>query len=67
MALATQLDFYIYQMKAVTAFLQGDLPGEEIFMEQPEGFVDKKAPRKVYQLQKVLYGLKTSVEYKAGC
>ncbi|KXJ71623.1 hypothetical protein RP20_CCG020139 [Aedes albopictus] len=49
---------HIHQMDAVTAFLQGDLSGEEIYMEQPEGFFDKKDPKKVCRLSKALYGLK---------
>lgn len=58
LGLAAQMDLRIYQMDAVTAFLQGDLTEEEIFMEQPEGFVDKKDPKKVCRLRKALYGLK---------
>lgn len=45
-------------MDAVTAFLQGKLADEVIFMEQPEGFVQN--PKKVCRLKKALYGLKQS-------
>lgn len=32
LALAAQLDLLVYQMDAVTAFLQGDLDDEEIYI-----------------------------------
>ena len=40
-----------------TAFLNGqsDL---ELYVEQPEGFVDQRYPNKVLRLNKSLYGLK---------
>jgi hypothetical protein len=40
-----------------TAFLYGDLD-EEIYMQQPEGFVVKGSESKVYKLKKAIYGLK---------
>ncbi|GJT27476.1 retrotransposon protein, putative, ty1-copia subclass [Tanacetum coccineum] len=40
-----------------TAFLNGYLD-EDIYMVQPEGFVDPKHPRKVCMLQRSIYGLK---------
>ncbi|GKG20361.1 retrovirus-related pol polyprotein from transposon TNT 1-94 [Tanacetum coccineum] len=40
-----------------TAFLNGPLK-EEVYVAQPEGFVDPDHPEKVYLLRKVLYGLK---------
>ena len=58
MSLAAKLDLKVHQMDAVTAFLQGDLGEEEIYMEQPEGFTDSGAPTKVCKLRKALYGLK---------
>nr|GEY70994.1 reverse transcriptase [Tanacetum cinerariifolium] len=39
-----------------TAFLNGYLD-EEIYMVQPEGFVDPNHPGKVYKLQRSIYGL----------
>ncbi|GKF41508.1 retrotransposon protein, putative, ty1-copia subclass, partial [Tanacetum coccineum] len=44
-------------MDVKTAFLNGHLD-EEIYMVQPEGFVDPKHPRKVCKLQRSIYGLK---------
>lgn len=40
--------------------LQGDLSEKDIFMEQPEGFAEPRAPKKVCRLRKALYGLKQS-------
>ena len=40
-----------------TAFLHGSLD-EEIYMEQPEGFVEKESEDKVFRLLKAIYGLK---------
>ena len=47
----------IHQMDVKTAFLNGDLD-EEIYMEQPEGFIVLGQEKKVCQLVKSLYGLK---------
>ncbi|KAL9444243.1 hypothetical protein AB3S75_017429 [Citrus x aurantiifolia] len=55
LALAAQKQWKIYQLDVKSAFLNGYLD-EEIFVEQPEGFVAD--PKKVYLLKKALYGLK---------
>nr|GFA25383.1 hypothetical protein [Tanacetum cinerariifolium] len=47
----------IYQMDVKTTFLNGELK-EEVYVRQPEGFVDPDHPTHVYRLKKALYGLK---------
>nr|GFD13548.1 retrovirus-related Pol polyprotein from transposon TNT 1-94 [Tanacetum cinerariifolium] len=42
---------------APTAFLNGNLR-EEVYVSQPNGFVDADNPNHVYKLKKALYGLK---------
>nr|GFB09492.1 putative LRR receptor-like protein kinase [Tanacetum cinerariifolium] len=49
--------FIVYQMDVKTAFLYGPLK-EEVYVNQPDGFVDPYHPDKVYRLKKALYGLK---------
>ncbi|GKB97781.1 retrovirus-related pol polyprotein from transposon TNT 1-94 [Tanacetum coccineum] len=56
-AYAAHKFFPIYQMDVKTAFLNGPLK-EEVYVAQPEGFVDPDHPEKVYLLRKALYGLK---------
>ena len=57
LALAALEDWEIHQMDVKSAFLNG-LLDEEIYMEQPEGFVDPDHPDKVCLLKKAIYGLK---------
>nr|GEU86089.1 retrovirus-related Pol polyprotein from transposon TNT 1-94 [Tanacetum cinerariifolium] len=56
-AYAVRKSFYVYQMDVKTTFLYGPLK-EEVYVNQPEGFVDPYHPDKVYRLKKALYGLK---------
>ena len=46
----------IWQMDVKTAFLNGYLE-EELYMMQPEGFVDPKGVNKVSKLHRSIYGL----------
>nr|GEZ41023.1 retrovirus-related Pol polyprotein from transposon TNT 1-94 [Tanacetum cinerariifolium] len=48
------------QMDVKTAFLNGPLK-EEVYVAQPDGFVDPDHPEKVYRLRKALYGLKQAL------
>ncbi|KAJ9547553.1 hypothetical protein OSB04_020096 [Centaurea solstitialis] len=57
LAYATHKNFTVYQMDMKTAFLNGELK-EEVYVTQPEGFVDRTKPNHVYILDKALYGLK---------
>nr|GEY64959.1 putative ribonuclease H-like domain-containing protein [Tanacetum cinerariifolium] len=56
-AYAAHKSFTIYQMDVKTAFLYGPLK-EEVYVNQPDGFVDPYHPDKVYRIKKALYGLK---------
>nr|GEZ47042.1 hypothetical protein [Tanacetum cinerariifolium] len=49
--------FTVYQMDVKTSFLYGPLK-KEVYVNQPDGFVDPYHPDKVYRLKKALYGLK---------
>ena len=50
-------DWDIEALDVKTAFLYGELD-EEIYMEQPEGFVEKGRENHVCLLKKAIYGLK---------
>ncbi|GKA85781.1 retrovirus-related pol polyprotein from transposon TNT 1-94 [Tanacetum coccineum] len=54
---AASKNITIYQIDVKTAFLNGELK-EEVYVSQPEGFVDPDHPTHVYRLKKALYGLK---------
>ncbi|GJT92715.1 retrotransposon protein, putative, ty1-copia subclass [Tanacetum coccineum] len=56
-AIAAYYDYEIWQMDVKTAFLNGYL-NEEVYMEQPEGFVNPKYPNQVCKLKRSIYGLK---------
>nr|GEW35457.1 hypothetical protein [Tanacetum cinerariifolium] len=47
----------VFQMDVKTTFLHGSLK-EDVYMCQPEGFIDDDHPSHVYKLKKALYGLK---------
>nr|GEX20412.1 retrovirus-related Pol polyprotein from transposon TNT 1-94 [Tanacetum cinerariifolium] len=56
-AYAAYKSFFVYQMDVKTSFLYGPLK-EEVYVNQPDGFVVPYHPDKVYHLKKALYGLK---------
>ncbi|KAI3791603.1 hypothetical protein L2E82_05458 [Cichorium intybus] len=59
LGLVASNDYELEQLDVTTAFLNGELE-EEIFMQQPEGFVVPGKEDYVCKLKKSLYGLKQS-------
>nr|GEZ97652.1 copia protein [Tanacetum cinerariifolium] len=57
LAYAAHKNMVVYQIDVKTAFLNGNL-WEEVYVSQPDGFVDSDNPNHVYKLKKSLYGLK---------
>ncbi|GKC56028.1 retrotransposon protein, putative, ty1-copia subclass [Tanacetum coccineum] len=57
LAIATFYDYDIWQMNVKSASLNSHL-SENVYMVQPEGFVDPKHPNKVCKLQRSIYELK---------
>nr|GEY15412.1 reverse transcriptase domain-containing protein [Tanacetum cinerariifolium] len=57
LAYVTHKNMVVYQMDVKTAFLNGNLR-EEVYVSQPDEFVDQDNPNHVYKLKKALYGLK---------
>nr|GEX33844.1 hypothetical protein [Tanacetum cinerariifolium] len=57
LAYAAHKNMFVYQMDVKTAFLNGNL-WEEVYVSQPDGFVDIDNLNHVYKLKKALYGLK---------
>nr|GFB86839.1 hypothetical protein [Tanacetum cinerariifolium] len=53
-------NMFVYQMDVKIAFLNGNLR-EEVYVSQPDGFVDADNPNHVYKLKKALYGLKQAL------
>nr|GFB35174.1 retrovirus-related Pol polyprotein from transposon TNT 1-94 [Tanacetum cinerariifolium] len=54
LAYAAHKNMVVYQMDVKTAFLNGNLR-EEVYVSQPDGFVDMDNPNHVYKLKKALY------------
>ena len=57
LAIVAQSNLELHKMEVKTAFLNGELD-EEIYMEQPVGFIIKGQEDKVCKLRRSLYGLK---------
>nr|GFB09324.1 retrovirus-related Pol polyprotein from transposon TNT 1-94 [Tanacetum cinerariifolium] len=57
LAYAAHKGFTLYQMDVKTAFLHGSLK-EDVYVCQPEGFIDVDHQIHVYKLKRALYGLK---------
>nr|GEY15758.1 retrovirus-related Pol polyprotein from transposon TNT 1-94 [Tanacetum cinerariifolium] len=60
LAYAAHKNMVVYQMDVKTAFLNGNLR-EDVYVSQPDGFVDLDNPNHVYKLKKALYGLKQAL------
>nr|GEY81540.1 putative ribonuclease H-like domain-containing protein [Tanacetum cinerariifolium] len=56
LAFASYMGFLVCQMDVKSAFLYGRID-EEVYVTQPNGFVDPQHPKKVYKVVKALYGL----------
>ncbi|GJZ01269.1 retrovirus-related pol polyprotein from transposon TNT 1-94 [Tanacetum coccineum] len=57
LAYVAHKSFIVFQMDVKTDFLHGTLK-ENMYVCQPEGFIDADHPSYVYKLKKALYGLK---------
>nr|GEU44951.1 uncharacterized mitochondrial protein AtMg00810-like [Tanacetum cinerariifolium] len=57
LAFSAHLNMVVNQMDVKTAFLNGNLR-KEVYVSQPNGFVDTDNANHVYKLKKALYGLK---------
>ncbi|KAK6120346.1 hypothetical protein DH2020_045903 [Rehmannia glutinosa] len=57
LAIASSLDYEIWQIDVKTTFLNGNLE-EDIYMWQPEGFTTKGQEHMLCELHKSIYGLK---------
>jgi hypothetical protein len=57
LAIAAYYDYKIWQIDIKMDFLNGNL-SEDLYITQPEGFVDQQNARKVCKLRKSIYGLK---------
>nr|GFA16382.1 retrovirus-related Pol polyprotein from transposon TNT 1-94 [Tanacetum cinerariifolium] len=57
LAYAAHKSFSVFQLNVKTAFLHGSLK-EDVYVCQPQGFIDADHPTHVYKLNKALYGLK---------
>nr|GEX54408.1 retrovirus-related Pol polyprotein from transposon TNT 1-94 [Tanacetum cinerariifolium] len=57
LAYAAHKSFLAFQMDVKTALLHGSLK-EDVYVCQPEGFIDVNHPSHVFRLKKALYGLK---------
>nr|GFB22626.1 retrovirus-related Pol polyprotein from transposon TNT 1-94 [Tanacetum cinerariifolium] len=60
LAYAAHKNMVIYQIDVKTALLNGNLR-EDVYVSQPDRFLDQDNPNHVYKLKKALYGLKQAL------
>ena len=60
LALATHHRWEVFKLDVKSVFLHGELK-EEVYIQQPKGFVKKGQEDKIYRLRKALYGLKQAL------
>ncbi|CAJ2672171.1 unnamed protein product [Trifolium pratense] len=65
-SLAAQNSWPVFQLDVKSAFLNGELV-EQVYIEQPPGYVVKGSEHKVYKLKKALYGLKQAPRAWYSC
>ncbi|GKG24384.1 retrovirus-related pol polyprotein from transposon TNT 1-94, partial [Tanacetum coccineum] len=57
LAYVAHMNMIVYQIDVKTEFLN-DILHKEVYVSQPDGFVDQDNLNHVYKLKKALYGLK---------
>lgn len=62
LGISCMMKFRLYQIDVKSAFLNGNL-NEEVYVEQPKGFIDPNFAYQVYKLKKTLYGLNKLQEH----
>ena len=60
LAIVSHLNFKLYQMDVKRAFLN-EMLQEEVYVEQPKGFIDPYRLDDVYKLKRALNGLKQAL------
>jgi hypothetical protein len=65
-SLASVFNWKLRQMDVKTAFLNGEVE-QEVYIEQPKGFVIHKKESHVCKLKKSLYGLKQALRAVDEC
>nr|GEU53699.1 hypothetical protein [Tanacetum cinerariifolium] len=60
LAFVAHMNMVVYQIDVKIVFLNGNM-WEEVYVSQPDGFVDPDNPNHVYKLKKSLYGLKQAL------
>jgi hypothetical protein len=65
LAIAAYFNYEIWQMDLKMTFINGNLT-EDVYMTQPEGFVDPKYVGKICKLQKSIYGIYVLMKWSKG-